>query len=89
MEQILRVSATEYAEHLRRGDCFYSPDGMEYSISYEINGKKITGGFDRKISALATAETVSNMLHVLVEVKQMNRVIRTYFRYGNLKIHFQ
>lgn len=78
MEQIMQVSAAEYAEHLRSGDCFNPPDGMEYIVNYKIDGKQRTGGFSSKISAYGIAERAARMLDIPVTVKRGDMIVRIF-----------
>ena len=75
MEQIIKVSAAEYAELLRNGECFDSAEDTLYSINYEVNGKQITGGFERKLSAFVQAQTVARMLDIPVTVKRGDMIV--------------
>lgn len=78
MEQILKVSAAEYMEHLRGSDCFNSPDGMEYTINYEIDGKQRTGGFNSRISAFGIAQSTARMLDIQVTVKRGDMITKIF-----------
>lgn len=79
MEQVIKVSAAEYVELLRNGECFDSAEDTPYSINYEVNGKQITGGFESKLSAFMQAQTVARMLDVKVTVKHEDRMIQRFY----------
>lgn len=79
MEQIIKVSAAEYVEHLRAGDCFDSVNGKEFSICYEVDGKQIEGGFSGKLPAYMMAQTVARMLDIMVVVKQDGKMRQRFY----------
>ena len=79
MANIIRVTAAQYADYLRQDNCFERVKPGGYAISYDVDSKRISGGFDSKFGAFSIAQRVARMLGVEVTVKRSDQVVKVFY----------